>query len=225
MDVVFSSRLLEPMVPKKGRKVLPKPALTSAGSSSSLGTRGVSGSDIGLSSDIGFGPGLQASFINSRHMVGPECIFPKLSSSVCKSPSTEVTTVIPEAAFVSIDVCLPVTLSHFSGKDKGKRKLLEAWENNPRSKKVRSPEGFSNALYGASPINQSCLSLEDDDDVVLANLKLQRKKVHVKKHKVLTAMQNNLIALPQSAASDVVGNLEDPKWAEAADVSAPSPAP
>lgn len=75
----------------------------------------------------------------------------------------------------------------------------------------------------SSPIQGAPL-LADADDVILADLKLQRKKLNVKKHKVLTAMQTELLVLLQSAESKLVENPEDSKWAEAADLSVPSPA-
>lgn len=120
---------------------------------------------------------------------------------------------------------LSIRLFQASGVDKGKRILVDAWEDSPRLKKVTSPVDFSFVSTNESSPVQGSLSLVDEDDVVLADLKLQRKKLNIKKHKVLTEMQNELLVLLQSADSDFVANSEDAKWAEAAELSLLSPAP
>lgn len=43
----------------------------------------------------------------------------------------------------------------------------------------------------------------EDDDVVLADLRNHRKKLHVKNPKVLTEMKNELLVLLQSAESEL----------------------
>lgn len=45
--------------------------------------------------------------------------------------------------------------------------------------------------------------LLDEDDLVLADLKVQRKKLNVKKHKVLSEIQNELLVLLQPAESEL----------------------
>lgn len=78
-------------------------------------------------------------------------------------------------------------------------------------KKLSSPVGIS---FTESMDSNHCLvpppSLDAlDDDVVLVDLKLQQKKLNVKKHRVLTEMQNELMVLIQSAESELDKNLDD----------------
>ncbi|KAB1199884.1 hypothetical protein CJ030_MR0G010410 [Morella rubra] len=120
----------------------------------------------------------------------------------------------------------PINLSQLSRVDKRKKKLFDSEEECERVKKVSSPVGFSflrNATPPQNLIPPSSLK-DDDDDIVFADLKLHRRKMNVKKRKVLTEMQNELMMLLQSAKFGLAINSEEENWAEAADLSAPSPA-
>ncbi|KAB1212384.1 hypothetical protein CJ030_MR5G020709 [Morella rubra] len=85
---------------------------------------------------------------------------------------------------------------------KGKRKLCSGWDDDPCEKRMGSPANFS-SIHNVVPTTTNDDPALGEDDMVLADLKTQWKKLNVKKHKVLTEMKNELLVLLQSAKSEL----------------------
>ncbi|KAB1226574.1 hypothetical protein CJ030_MR1G016576 [Morella rubra] len=91
---------------------------------------------------------------------------------------------------------------------KGKQKLRSGLDDDPHEKRMGSLATFC-FIHNVVPTTTiDDLALEEED-MVLADLKTQRKKLNVKKHKVLTEMKTELLVLLQLAESELESQIVD----------------
>lgn len=107
----------------------------------------------------------------------------------------------------------------------GKRKLLDNWEDSPLGKKMSSSSGsLFSPLSGPPIILEAVHDLFDEDDKMLAELKLQRKKLQVRKHWVISDMKKEFMLLLQAKKSELAKLFpKESKMAEEAGLTMPPP--
>lgn len=155
-------------------------------------------------------------------------IFPPASGATAVSSGPPSSDKLSQTALFYSTSVDPVTpLPRVTAVDKGKLKMVKIEEDGMRSKKFSSPSGV---MFHSPFSNQDRLELPEESsveqDVVLAELKSQRKKVHVKKHQAIFEMQKELLRLIQSVESGLDDHIPgESKLVEEAGLTMPPPLP